>query len=191
MSEAPCERCWRTEIGTELLRNGRRGVTRGRDAGPMAQHRHDDDGVAFGLHVERTGSHTSITLFGELDYFTVPLLQQFVTDDRGPNEDIVFDMAGLGFVDVAGISCLASAVARARASGARARVVSPSPIAARVIRLFGLAELMGLREDPDPSGRGGVTRPAAHRRRPHGRRRSGSGQEVGGLPLEIHNARST
>ena len=191
MSDTPCERCWRTEIGTELLRNGRRGVTRGRDAGPMAQHRHDDDGVVFGLHVERSGSHTSITLSGELDYFTVPLLQQFLTDDRGPNEDIVFDMTGLRFVDVAGIGCLASAVAQARASGARARVVSPSPSATRVIRLFGLAELMGLPEDPDRSGRGGVVSTAAHRRRPQRRRRSGSGQEVGGMTLEVHNPRST
>ena len=156
----------------------------------MAQHRHDDDGVAFGLHVERTGSHTVITLSGELDYFTVPLLEQFLTDDRRPNEDVVFDMTGLGFVDVAGIGCLASAVARARASGARARVGAPSPMATRVIRLFCLTELMGLPEDPDPSGRGGGASTAAHRRRPQGRRRSGSGQEVGGLPLEVHNARS-
>ncbi len=132
-----------------------------------------------------------ITLSGELDYFTVPLLQHFVTDERGPDEDIVFDMTGLGFVDVAGIGYLASAVAQARASGTRARVVSPSPIAARVIRLLGLAELMGLAADPGPSGQGGVASTAAHRRRPYERRRSGSGQEVGGLPLEVSTARST
>ena len=132
-----------------------------------------------------------ITLSGELDYFTVPLLQQFVSDDRGPNEDIVFDMTGLGFVDVAGIGALASAVARARASGARARVVSPSPMAARVISVLGLAELMGLPADPGPSDPRGVAATATHRRRPYGRRRRGSGQEVGSLPLDVHNGRST
>jgi len=115
----------------------------------MVQHQYDDE-LALDIHTERTGCRTVVALGGELDYFTVPLLRRALTDVGGEKGDIVFDIAGLRFVDAAGIGCLASAVARARASGGRARVARPSPMAARVIDLLGLGEVTGLSGESSP-----------------------------------------
>lgn len=110
----------------------------------MAQDRHDYDELPLRVHVERTACHTVVALCGELDYFSVPRLRRTLADLVEPKGDIVFDLARLSFVDTAGIHCLVSAAARVQASGGRSRLVSPSPMAARLIRLLGLAELLGL-----------------------------------------------
>lgn len=125
----------------------------------MVQSPYKEDAVTFAVHLEHARCQTVVALSGELDYFTVPLLQAVLGDDAGRTGDIVFDIAGLRFVDTAGIGCLASVAARARASGSAARLVSPSPLAARVIRLLGLEEILGLSPEFSADRAGGaVTR---------------------------------
>ena len=58
--------------------------------------------------------------------------------------DVLLDLAGLRFVDVAGARALMRAVARTSGTGRTPIVVSPRRPVERVLRLLGVAETLGL-----------------------------------------------
>lgn len=96
---------------------------------------------------------TFITLRGELDLASAPILAE-VVDRSLPHADgmVVFDLASLDFVDLAGTRSLVHAVTRARSTGRMAIALCPSRPVERVLRLLDVADELGLGGDGATSG---------------------------------------
>ena len=105
------------------------------------------DGPHLRAAVTRAGATAVLTLTGELDLATAgPLrarLSRLVQDDPPPAL-VVLDVAGLQFVDAAGIGALLSAQRTLAARGGRMCLRSPSRLVQRVVRVLDLEHLLPL-----------------------------------------------
>jgi anti-sigma B factor antagonist len=91
-----------------------------------------------------------LTVRGELDIASAPELQTAL--ERllaGPHDVLVLDLAGLSFLDCAGMRPIRTARRTLEARGGRLLVRHPSPIVERALRLGGLGEALS-------AGRAGV-----------------------------------
>jgi anti-anti-sigma factor len=100
-------------------------VSRPRDEGPS-----DRDGWK-----ERQHRPTLVTVVGELDLSTSPLLDECLGDLVG---DIHIDCSGLDFIGLSGMQCLVAAHARAQRAGARFVIVEPPGSLLRLLRVAGV-----------------------------------------------------
>ncbi|GAA0423812.1 anti-sigma F factor antagonist [Acrocarpospora corrugata] len=80
-----------------------------------------------------------ITVTGDLDATTTAQLQDEVRAARTLSGDLIFDMAGMSFMDSAGIRVLLDAYHHARAHGGTVSVCAPRPSPRKVMELVGLA----------------------------------------------------
>ena len=89
----------------------------------------------------------SLSVSGELDLATAPLLDQALEGEIESGMDVTFDVEGLRFMDAAGLQVL---VRVRRAIGRRGRVLlrHPGPIVRRVISLTGLDGAEGFHQSP-------------------------------------------
>jgi anti-sigma B factor antagonist len=93
---------------------------------------------ALGLTVvsERRGTTHRIAPSGELDLATSPELErELLRAEQTDAEEIELDLAGLTFIDSAGIRVLISAEARSDADGSRLRIKAVTPVARRILAL--------------------------------------------------------
>ena len=96
---------------------------------------------------------TFIALRGELDLASAPNLAEVVDRSlRQADGMVVFDLASLSFVDLAGTRSLVDAVTRARSTGRMAITLGPSRPVERVLRLLDVADELGLGGDGATSG---------------------------------------
>lgn len=79
---------------------------------------------------------------GELDLVTVPLLEQRMIEML-PAGDTMLDLSRISFIDSTGIALLVSVSATARGRRWRLELRDPSPHVERLIKLTGVAELLG------------------------------------------------
>lgn len=89
----------------------------------------------------RTGTMTSISLAGELDFHTAPQL----ASDAGEacrQGGVVVDMAGVTFVDSSGLGTLVQLRKLSRSSGADLQLVSTPERVRRTIEMAGLVEFL-------------------------------------------------
>ena len=108
-----------------------------------------DEARGASLHVAESvdaGGVIVLALSGELDLSTVGPLNAAVRDaiERKP-EALIFDLAGLKFMDSSGIAALLAAVGAVSS----VQVRNPSGIVQRVIELSGLAQTLGLASAAD------------------------------------------
>ena len=96
------------------------------------------------LSVAGPASHPHVTVTGEVDCSSAPevgaLLDQLV--GGGPVE-VVVDLAGVTFLDSAGLSTLGAAHRRALAAGGRIRVLAATRAVIRPLQITGLWDLLG------------------------------------------------
>lgn len=106
-----------------------------------------------GLAVEvvRLGSRAEVRLAGEIDVATAPTLRDAIHQvvDAGV-ERIVVDLAAVTFLDSFAINAIEEVRLRADVQPDRIVVVNPSPLAARIFEIVGLAELV--RREPPEAG---------------------------------------
>lgn len=98
----------------------------------------DDD---FRISTCVAGCVATLYVAGELDAATAPDLDEQVRrlEAEHPSvTDIVVDLAGLDFIDSAGLSVLVAGHTRLRDRGASLCVTRPSPAARRVFAISGL-----------------------------------------------------
>ena len=115
------------------------------------------DADALTVNAVRDGPVSTLILCGDLDLpETGGFLEQaaLAVDDR--TERLVFDLAGVTFLDCTGIGAL-SIAARLAPSGCTVIIRSLSPVARRIVELLGL-DLANLREPSLGHGRGGCPR---------------------------------
>ncbi len=101
--------------------------------------------ISFQTSMSSTSTISVLGLRGELDFAAAPFLLAIV-DRELPRAapEVIFDLDGLAFVDVAGARALLRAVARTREAGRTPAVVSPTRPVERLLRLLGVAEMLDL-----------------------------------------------
>jgi anti-anti-sigma factor len=93
------------------------------------------------MHHEHYAGATVITLAGEVDLASAPALRQFIVDVRqGPADQLIFDMAKVGFVDSGGLRVLLDAFAVAQRHGGAVRLTALAGAPARLIEITQLGE---------------------------------------------------
>ncbi len=103
------------------------------------------------LHVTMDTVASTVALRGDLDFETAELLRTAVERQVAQDHvELVVDLAGLEFFDLAGLDALRDAQRRAQARGGRLVVVNHDGFFARVARLCGAESLLdGSRDAPD------------------------------------------
>jgi anti-anti-sigma factor len=93
--------------------------------------------------VDFEGTRSVVVLRGDVDFFTMPVvsdvLSRLVASVAG---DMVIDLRNVDFVDAAAITAFATAQELLVSQGRRLTFRSPSPLAARVLGVFGLSALV-------------------------------------------------
>jgi anti-sigma B factor antagonist len=87
----------------------------------------------------RRGEFTVITVTGEVDRVTSAYLREHVDDALcGDAPRLLFDLAGMAFVDSSGLRLFMDACRKARERGGSGALCALAPTPTRVIRIMGL-----------------------------------------------------
>jgi anti-sigma B factor antagonist len=117
-------------------------------AGPTSQV-HNSSGTA--LHVATfAGIPPVVEIRGEIDIFSAPgLRDELLRVIRRCGPRLALDLAGVTFIDCAGINVLLATRRRARLEDGSVEVIHASPRVRRMISLLGLGWVLGLRQVPE------------------------------------------
>lgn len=88
------------------------------------------------IHVDAAGDYTICRPVGELDAFTVGQFRESLTELGGGGR-VLIDLAGVPFLDSAGLGALIGGVRRARESGGDVAVYGARPAVARLLHTTG------------------------------------------------------
>ena len=101
-----------------------------------------DDALLVEVLDDEGATTPVIRLTGDIDMLTSQRLRASIADalEERPGDDVVFDMAGVGFVDSSGLSVLINIAQRGR----RVVLRSPTDTVRRVIETTGLTSLLHL-----------------------------------------------
>ena len=100
----------------------------------------------FGTRVEEHDGVAIMTLSGELDMATVPILVEDLTHvEEDGAETIMLDLREVTFIDSSGLLAFLTARRRAMSNGHRLLITGPSPAARRLLELTATQFLLGER----------------------------------------------
>ena len=106
----------------------------------MAELEPEPPTVEVDMHQDAAGVQV-VGLSGELDCSNAPSLQERLASiPPQPGEPLVFDLAGLRFMDSAGIAVLIGTTTRASSVSLR----NPSPVIRRVLQATGLSDVFSI-----------------------------------------------
>ena len=92
---------------------------------------------------------TRVVLHGELDLATTPLLvRELEQAERGDPRLLVLDLAGVTFVDVAGLTAMLAAARRASAGGRRVLVSGARAPIRRLFELTAIDQTLEVASEP-------------------------------------------
>jgi len=103
-----------------------------------------DDGD-FSLHVACNGQGPIITLTGDLDITTAPILRDCLQDHLG--DTVTLDFAGVTFMDSSALEVVLSAHKQTTADGGRVILSGMRPQQMRLFELLGLTDYVNLESD--------------------------------------------
>ena len=109
----------------------------------------------FGVEARTDGSTTVLSLVGELDHDTAPLLRErfdeafdaAVAVGDQPLETVVVDCSGLGFCDSTGLNVLLTARLRAEEAGVGIRLAALRGHVVRMFEITGAGEVFSIHPD--------------------------------------------
>lgn len=96
-----------------------------------------EDAVRLTVDRQDLDGRLLLVLVGELDPHTAPRLEAELAS-AGTEPRVVLDLAGVTFLDSAGVRAIVSAHERLSNAGGSLALRSPSPVAARVLEISGL-----------------------------------------------------
>ena len=102
----------------------------------------------FSVHSRQLHEGILLTLRGELDLATVPMLEEALQRAERTHELVVVDLRELTFLDSTGLHVLISAEQRARRSSARLVIVQGPPQVRRLLELTGAIDQLQVVSDP-------------------------------------------
>lgn len=93
----------------------------------------------FDIHVSANDGHAVVTVKGDVDLYTAPVLEQQLTElvDDGARE-IVVDVADMTFMDTTGLSVLVTTFRRLQPHEGRMSLRSPRPSVRKTLEITGL-----------------------------------------------------
>lgn len=103
------------------------------------------EGPALRINADADGPTTVLRLIGELDLATAEQLRGRVREVVGGHEDLrrlVFDVAGLEFMDVTGLGALLDARRKLVARGGSVAIRRPRPMVVRMLALLELEDAL-------------------------------------------------
>ncbi|WP_155337381.1 STAS domain-containing protein [Acrocarpospora corrugata] len=92
------------------------------------------------VRTDRHDPYVVITVLGDVDTTTIDHLQEQVKHAQRVSAHLLFDLAGMTFMDSAGIRVLLDAYNHARANQGTVAVCSPRPSPRKVMELVGLTD---------------------------------------------------
>jgi len=99
------------------------------------------------LRIETLGTGPGATVVvwvsGEIDMASVPALRDVFELAVEPGSHLVVDLAGVQFINRAGVTALSAAADMARGSGGTFSLRRPSPVSRKVLRILGLEQPLG------------------------------------------------
>ena len=105
----------------------------------MAPHQIDQFLLGPALSVRSKGGYTVVTISGELDISSAPMLREQLLGLLRPGASrIVIDLSRVTFCDASGLAVLVGASRRAGLLADVLRLAAPAPLVATVLRLTGL-----------------------------------------------------
>ena len=111
------------------------------------------EGEALSCAVATAGGVVRVTVSGEIDLDTAPLLD----DALGRAEDLagamILDLSGVEFIGCRGAQLLLATEHRVRACGDQVALDGASDVVTRLLYLLGVAEMFGLTAAPTPTAR--------------------------------------
>jgi anti-sigma B factor antagonist len=107
--------------------------------------RMDETPFDFRIEVEKSGDQVALTIAGDVDLATAPMLINRVQSlFNEPVAELALDLTKVTFLDSSGIAALIKANTTADEHDARFTLASASPEVRRILRSTGLAERFGL-----------------------------------------------
>ena len=102
-------------------------------------------GSSFSFEATADGARTLVSLEGEIDAYTSPRLTQgFGELGDVAGRHVVVDLAGVGFVDSAGLSALVASLQALREDGAAVSLRSASRQLAKLFEITGLSRMFSI-----------------------------------------------
>ncbi|MEZ0076926.1 STAS domain-containing protein [Planotetraspora sp. GP83] len=98
------------------------------------------------VFTELTEPFAVVTVVGDLDATTTAQLHDSIQRARDLSPHLLLDLAGMTFMDSAGIRVLLDAYNHARAHGGSFTLSGPRPSPRKVMELVGLAQYIPIRE---------------------------------------------
>lgn len=115
----------------------------------------------FYVHDRQAAGCTVVTIGGELDVATAPLLRSHLDSLMADGRTkLVLDLAGLDFLDASGVGVLARAMGRVRMRNGWMRLVHATPRVRRVLRITRLTDALPLYDTTAQALSGLQTEPA-------------------------------
>lgn len=106
----------------------------------------------LGLHSEDHPDRTVLIVRGDVDLTVLPELRSALVDAIHTGRPLVeLDLAGVPFIDSAGLGVVIGGLKRARTHGKNLIVIQPSPRVRKVLELTDLDEVLGCRLPFSPS----------------------------------------
>jgi anti-sigma B factor antagonist len=103
------------------------------------------DGQAARIVVSEADGTRTLALIGELDYATAPTIERELTAHSNTSLRVDLDLAGLEFVDAAGLRALIAVFRNAPQRGPRLEVRRPLPRSLRrLVALTGVGRELGV-----------------------------------------------
>ncbi len=93
------------------------------------------------------GGAVTLTVTGELDLVSSPVLERALADSDG--DPVIVDLRGLEFMDSAGLHVLIQAHQRLHDAGRRLALVRAGPHVQRLFDLTGVSESLTIVDSPD------------------------------------------
>jgi anti-anti-sigma factor len=119
----------------------------------------------FDVAVTDCGAAVRVTVRGELDLETAPLLHGALREVESAGRTVTIDLRALTFMDSTGINLLTEHAARAEVERFELAILPPRPPVARVLDLAGVRRVLPLVDAGPPSPQGpGVSTVAPERR---------------------------
>jgi anti-sigma B factor antagonist len=111
------------------------------------------EGDLIALSVTTTGPSARVSAAGEIDSSSAPRLREQLDEllDSGVAE-LTVDLAGVSFLDSAGLCVLAAAHRRATGEGVRLHVLAAGRAVIRPLQITGLWDLLGAEQVEPGSG---------------------------------------
>jgi len=104
----------------------------------------------FGVETHTSGRLTTLTVTGELDLVSSPVLEREIERANGLDTDLILlDLRGLEFMDSTGLHLLVKAHQSAEQAGHRLALTKGSEQVQRLLDLTGVGELVRIVESPE------------------------------------------